>query len=368
MKFTNLTPFQAGWTVGFERDGRELLVVIIKGTYQLPQNGEEAQLADEQLPLVQADEFFGDPGLSAPRCETDYAHRKLGCDVLLVGSAYAPGGSPVRRLEAQLQVGAMMKRFAVFGDRTWRQTVGGISTSDPQPFTVMPINYERAFGGIDRTLEAREGKVDTFLANPAGCGYWLHADGIEGKPLPNTEEIGHPVTQPGGDFVPMALSSIGRTWEPRWRYAGTYDESWRENRAPFWPDDFDYRYFQAAPIDQIIEYPKGGEQVILHNLSVDGRRVFRLPGQPMSVTFIPYRGRDLTREGVLDTFVIEPDENRFTLTWRCGLALGKSVFDVRETIVGVMSPAWHRARRFPGKTYFHDLAEAVQARRRNGAT
>ena len=364
MKFTNITAFQADWMVCFERDGRELLVVVVKATYELPQAEEPARLAGKQLPLVQADEFVGEPGLSAPRRETDYAHRKPGCDVLLLGAAHAPAGSAVRRLEVALRVGTMTKRFTVVGDRYWSKGLGGTSASDPEPFTVMPVGYERAFGGTDRTLEASQGKVDTFVANPAGRGYWRHTDDIDGKPLPNTEEVGCPISRAGGNYRPMALSPIGRAWEPRWRYAGSYDESWLENRAPFWPDDFDYRYFQAAPPDQIIEYAHGGEEVVLDNLSVGGTRSFRLPTQRVPVTFIPHRGRDVTREAVLDTIVLEPEDERFMLTWRCGLALGKSVFDVRETIVGEMSPAWHRSRRFPGKPYYRNLAEAVAARRK----
>jgi hypothetical protein len=362
VKFTNVTPFTADWTVGFERDGRELLIVIVKATYELPRSGDPAKRATEQLALIQADEFEGAPGVSAPTFETDYAHRKLACDVLLIGCAHAPPGREARHVEVALTVGPMTKRFAVVGDRTWSTGPLGLRASEAQPFSMMPVGYGRAFGGVDRTREANTGEADTFLLNPAGRGYSRHPSTIDGKPLPNTEELGRAVTQPSGNYRPMALSPIGRAWEPRWRFAGTYDDAWIEGRAPFWPDDFDYRYFQAAPADQTIPYPKGGVRVQLHNLSADGARDFALPEQAMSATFIPHRGKDVTREAVLDTIVIEPEAERFTLTWRCGLALGKSVFDVRETIAGALSPAWHRARRFPGKAYYRSLADAVAAR------
>ena len=81
------------------------------------------------------------------------------------------------------------------------------------------------------------------------------------------------------------------------------------------------------------------------------------------MTFIPYQGRDAIRETYLDTIVFEPDHGRFTLTWRVTLPLGRSVFDVQETVVGEMPEAWHRARRFPGKTYYRSLGEAVEALR-----
>src|SRR5579871_5646048 len=92
MEFVNETKVQAGWTLGFERNGRELLIIAIKATYNLPATHDDPVLAEEQNPLVKADEFTGEPGLSATLHETDYAPRKLNCDVVLNGSAYAPGG------------------------------------------------------------------------------------------------------------------------------------------------------------------------------------------------------------------------------------------------------------------------------------
>lgn len=364
MKLTNASSAAAGWMVGFQRDGRELLVVMVKATYQLPTQGEPAVRCAEQVPLIEADEFEGEPGTSAPRYETDYAQLKPACDVLLLGSAHAPAGTAARRVEVGLTVGSMTKRLAVIGDRHWSKGPLGLSASDPEPFVSCPISYGRAFGGTDRTKEASENKTDTFLANPAGLGYWRYTDEIDGKPLSNTEEIDRPVTGCDGKYVPMAFSPIGRTWEPRCHFSGTYDENWFENQAPFWPDDFDYRYFQAAPADQVVPYLMGGEMVVLENLCADRTRAFQLPADRMPVTFIPHRGRDAVREAVLDTLLIEPDENRFTLTWRCSLALGKSVFDVQEIIAGEMSSAWQRARRFPNKIYYNNLEELVAARRK----
>ena len=363
MRFTNVTPFEAAWTTGYERDGRELLIVIVKATYRMPMAQEPAELDPVQSPLVQADEFVGEPGVSAPRRETDFAHRKPGCDVLLLGQAYAPTGTAATRIDVGLRVGTLVKQFSVVGDRHWSKGAFGLRASDPLPFVSVPIGYERAFGGTDRTEETRSGKVETFLANPFGRGYWRHTEHIDGQPLPNTEELDRKVSSHYGGYRPMALGPVGRNWMPRCKYAGTYDAHWLEERAPFWPDDFDARYFQAAPADQVIPFPAGGEEVVLQGLSPAGARAFRLPVQPMPVTFVPYKGADVTRQAVIDTVVLEPDEDRFTLTWRCNLAPDRSVFDVKETIAGEMSEAWHRARRFPGKAYYRGLGQAVAARR-----
>ena len=363
MRFTNTTGLPANWTMGFGRDGRELLVVVVKATYTLPAPGAAPTLATAQAPLVEADIFTGDPGFSAPLFESDFAHAKPACDVLLVGSAYAPQGRRVTRTVVGLKVGSLVKQFAVVGPRVWKSGVRGIIAGDPQPFESIPITYDRAFGGTDRT-NANRGRTATFVANPVGVGYYSSTEQINDKAMPNTEQVARPVTRPDGDYAPMAFSPVGRNWTPRSSFAGTYDQNWIENTAPLWPADFDERYFQAAPPDQLMPHPRGGEEIVLRNLTADGDRAFRLPTRRMPLTFIPHKGRDATRDGVLDTIVFEPDHERFSLSWRVTLPLGKSVFDVKETIVGEMPPAWHRARRSPGKRYFANLGEAVAALRR----
>jgi hypothetical protein len=367
VRFTNVTGMPANWTMGFRRDGRELLVVVVKATYNLPPPGAAPTLARAHVPLIEADVFTGEPGFSAPLFESDYAHAKLACDVLLVGSAYAPWGRRVARTVIGLKVGSLVKQFAVVGPRVWKDGVLRIIAGEPQPFESIPINYDRAFGGT-APAHADRGQTATFVNNPVGVGYYPSTEEINGKAMPNTEQVDRPVTRPDGDYMPMAFSPIGRNWTPRSGFAGTYDQNWIENTAPLWPADFDERYFQAAPPDQIIPYPQGGEEVVLRNVTADGHRVFQLPVQRMPVTFIPHKGRDITREGALDTIVFEPDHERFSLTWRVTLPFGKSVFDVKETVVGDMPPAWHRARRSRGKPYFASLGEAVAAlqRRRKG--
>ncbi|MBC7943819.1 MAG: DUF2169 domain-containing protein, partial [Burkholderiales bacterium] len=119
MELINATRMVAGYTMGMEPSGRELLVVVVKGTFRIPKTGEEVRLHDEQLPLVMADTFTGEPGFSAPMYEVDFAPRKHRCDVLLLGSAYAPNGRPTDRVAVGLWIGSWMKKFAVVGDRQW---------------------------------------------------------------------------------------------------------------------------------------------------------------------------------------------------------------------------------------------------------
>src|SRR5215510_12122014 len=135
MELVNSTRMVAGYTMGLEPSGRELLVVVIKGTFQIPKNGEPLRLADEQLPLVMADTFTGEPGFSSPVYEVDFVPRKHRCDVLLNGSAYAPDGRPTTRVEVGIRVGGMTKSFAVVGNRHWQAGVRGVTPSAPEAFT-----------------------------------------------------------------------------------------------------------------------------------------------------------------------------------------------------------------------------------------
>src|ERR1019366_5042876 len=113
MELINSTRMLAGYTMGMESSGREFLIVVIKGTFRIPsEEGAALRLHEEQVPLVMSDAFYGEPGLSAPKYEVDFALRKQRCDVLLNASAYAPGGRPTRRVEVAAQIGSWSKAFA----------------------------------------------------------------------------------------------------------------------------------------------------------------------------------------------------------------------------------------------------------------
>ncbi len=360
MELINATKMVAAYAPGMQPDGRELLVVVVKGTFTLPKPGEEPMLAKEQAEMVFADEFTGEPGFSAPKYESDFAPVKPRCDVLLNGSAYAPGGVPVERVEVGLRVGSMAKAFSVVGNRVWKKGLLGIAASKPEPFVVMPISYDNAFGGIDKN-NPDEKKHRFYLENHAGKGFHSEtsAEFIDGAPLPYTEEIGQRISSPKGKYRPMAFGPVGRAWQPRPKFAGTYDQNWQDNVFPFLPSDFDNRYYQSAPEDQQIDYPQGGEEVELVNLTPDGRRSFKVPKHEVPIEFFL---RDRSKQPVtapLDTIIIEPDLNRFILIWRAALPLKRNMFEVGRAIVGRMPAGWYRAQE-QGKTYYPSLKMLVQ--------
>jgi hypothetical protein len=366
MNLVNATKLVAGYTMATDKTGREWLVVVAKGTYGIRDHPDrEPPLLEEQVPLVMTDVFTGEPGFSAPLYEIDYAPRKPRCDVLLNGSAYAPGGEPTTRVTVSLRVGTMAKSFDVVGNRTWKSGAFFIVPTKPEPFTVMPISYDNAFGGIDRSQD-NPAQHRWYPTNHAGVGFheYLDAEFIDGKPLPNTEETGHPVSNPRGKYKPRAFGPIGRGWQPRPKLAGTYDQKWLDERFPFLPADFDERYYQAAPDDQQIDHPKGGEQVELINLTPEGRTEFKLPAMDVPVLFLLRNGERKVMTAVPDTVVLEPDQKRFMLTCRIALTLRRNIHEVREVHVGRRFMEGEMIPEKPGKRRYSSLAElaALKAR------
>lgn len=366
MQIVNQTPFVAGWTQGFGPDCRERVVVAVRATYRLESAGEpEPLLAETQAPLLEADVFGDDPAFDAPRFENDFALFKPRCDVLLRGCAHAPNGVPAPTIEVALRVGACQKAFRVTGPRVWSRTLmDGARASPPVPFIDQEISYDVAFGGTD-IHPTDPSKIRSYLPNPCGSGYCQFSANLDQMALAVTEAIDDPITRPDGNYSPMAFGPLGRHWVPRLGYAGTYDQRWRENKLPFLPDDFDWQYFQAAPLDQQIPYPSGGESIVLLNLGASGPIVTRVPERGVTVVFVRHRGEALTRPANLDTLLLEPELDRMTLVWRATCPMKRDVFELREMVVLDSDPAIlarDRARR-AGKTHYENLDDAVRGRK-----
>jgi len=217
--------------MAFRPDGRELVVVVAKGTYVLvdPEAPDgKPRLAEIQEPLRMADEFGTDPATTAPRLENDFAPLKPECDVLLVGAAYAPTGRTARRLSVGMQVGSVSKAFNVTGPRRWRMSLAGaVAPGEPDSITTQPISYDVAFGGTE-TDPNDPSRIDTFLDNPVGRGFGGRHTQLSGRPMPVTEELSDPIRDAQKAYRPMAFGPLGRSWKPRAQYAGTYDRKWIE--------------------------------------------------------------------------------------------------------------------------------------------
>jgi hypothetical protein len=327
LQLANHTGLAATLFAAPDPTGIDSLYTVVKGTFALDRldaRGVPAR-AERQVPPVLADEHYGEPLASSIRAPSDVALVKPGTDVLLVGSAYPPGGRPAEWADVTLAAGPLVKTVRVFGDREWRAT--GTATP-PRLFQRMPLVWERAFGGTDRANGEPRGEA----RNPVGTGFCA-PDGqrpLEGVPLPNLEDPREPVTSWRQTPAPAAFAPLAPHWQPRLSRAGTYDEAWQKGRAPYLPDDFDPRFFQLAPEDLVAHgWFRGGEEVDVAGATPGGRLRFRLPTLAVQVE---YRLDDRAESPPvnLDTVLIEPDQGRVVLVWRTVLRCDKKLLRVRE--------------------------------------
>ncbi len=357
---SNTTGMLAGITAFTDKDGRDHALVVVKGTFLVARDG-GVVLAEEQAKFVYADEHYGEPGETSIKYECDFAPAKPAAEVVMCGHAFAPGGKAVTELDVSIEVGSWKKQLRVTGDRKWEAGLLGSFATAPEPFQEMPLVYERAFGGWDRT-HASETRHTVERRNLVGVGFQTeyHPAKIVGKPLPNIEYPGQRITKWNDKISPAGFGILSRCWLPRAGYAGTYDQAWLDTKCPFLPDDFDHRYFQSAPADQQIPGLAGGEQVRCTNLSPQGTLSFELPRLDVPIVF-RFRDREVQASPMPDTLLLEPHQRRFLLTWRSLVPVGRKFVALREVLVGKQPKP--RPRRSPAPRRFSSLDEVVRWRK-----
>ncbi|MCO5066552.1 MAG: DUF2169 domain-containing protein [Rhizobiaceae bacterium] len=340
----NRTPFDAETHIQLNSDGQEVLVVMLSASFQSDPEDGGLRPADEQLPVTFGDVPFGNPVLSSNRYEADIAPVKPAAEILVNGTAYAPNGKPAREMQVGIRVGAMRKVLNVVGDRIYDMG----SFSAPAPFRTMPVVYERSYGGT-----TPDGKIDQ--RNPVGVGFHHapSADPSVRTEAPNITYPGEPFLSPSDRPRPAGFGAVGRGWQPRLSYAGSYDKAWLDSQWPLPPKDFDPRHNLSTPEDQQLPRLAGGESVTLVGLTPSGRWDFRLPRVTAPVRLI-FDDRIEDTEFAPDTVLIEPDFERITLKARLSFTLRRNAPSLREIVFGHVSPVWLSARR-KRKAYFNPL-------------
>ena len=340
-------------------------MTVVKATFTVGEKG-VVTVAQEQAEMVFADEHYGDPGESSTRYESDFAPEKRFVDVLVNGHVYAPGGGKnVPQCQAALRVGRLSKILRVSGRRFWTQGIR-VGASSPKPLDKVALMYENAFGGVDTSHSAQRHQ-GAELRNPVGCGYRKSPkDGdAMGHPVPQLEYASDSPIAFKKPKAPASFGVVGRGWQPRIAFAGTYDAAWLEHTAPFLPRDFDMRYFQTAPLDQQLPSLPPGTMVQLAHLTPNGAFTFLIPEVTIPVVY-RFADREERPTMMMDTLIIEPDASRFMMTWRCKVALGRKIADLKEVKVGEPAITSDKPRTRNGKPYFRSLAELVRWRKGGG--
>ena len=328
LQFVNSTPFSGMIMLFPDGNGVDTLYTVIKGAFTVDANASNrVRIADEQVPVALAPEFHGEPGASSVKVPSDISLEKPAIDVVIIGHAWAPDQRPVSVMDVGARVGPLQRMARVFGNRVWRYTGVGFQASEPEPFQVMPLVWERAFGGKD---VSQQGAIQD-ARNPVGTGFRVTEGGqpVEGVALPNIEDPRELITTWNQQPTPMGFAPIDAHWEPRRSFAGTYDERWEKERSPYLPTDFDPRFLQIGPPELIAPQLRDGEWVDLRGFTPEGVLQYQLPLERPRVIY-RIDGSDIERPAMLDTIIIEPDLRRTTLVWRAAMRCDKKALRVAE--------------------------------------
>jgi hypothetical protein len=268
MDIKNNTPFEFIGLPNYDKEGFEVFTNIVKGTYTISTHRSLA-IADDQVPITMADEYWGEPGVSPVKYESDLAVYKPSTDLILLGFAYPYKGKKIKKADVNFGVGSTKKNA----------TVKSSQTADRLPLYLMD-NFRA--------------KKSFFNSNkPNGFGFYP------------------------------------KQYKPRIQYAGTYDDQWQKERCPFLPKDFDYRFFQAAYPELITpKYLRGDESFFAENVSPNGPIVSDLPGINIRVKTI-FEQKVIEENAQLDTVILEPEENRVSLLWRQMIPCQGMIMDIR---------------------------------------
>ncbi|EYF02068.1 DUF2169 domain-containing protein [Chondromyces apiculatus] len=346
--------------------------LVVKRAYRIPARG-AAEPLQEAPPVWTEPSWVASTSAEGTRWllhDSDrFATAKTATDVLLLGSARSRKGK-VRALDTALEVGPVRKAIHVEGDRRiGRGDDGRLRFGEAEGFTEMPLTWDRAYGGRDLVEEARRfpeprGKLDprrraaapevphgklVYPRNYAGRGYLL-GEGAEerlvGTLAPNLEDAAHPLDA-GRLAIPDLLgwidgpvsacyAPVDYFWFPRTLFilrpdfnpprrrpyeveAGAIRAEDLEEPASPLPAG-DPRAYQCAPPGLGSHALTGSERVKLWNMHREREYAeFDLPADrpSLSLTLPGVGARALSPR--LATVLIEPDDDRVTLTWGAAL-------------------------------------------------
>ncbi len=329
---SNKTPFASDHAWVLDKAGNKIWLVVVKATFDIQPDG-SCRLAGTNEPVRQMAQAYGEFGQSSLRYEADLLGVKPTTDILVRGVAMAPESKRVTALDVSLRVGPINKRLRVTGDRVWEKGVlGGIRMSAPEPFERVPLVYERAYGGWDRSAsETKQHRLEG--RNPVGAGFAVRVENCAELRLPNIEYPDQLISTWKDRPSPAGFNAIDCAWSPRRELAGTYDEHWRRTRFPSWADDFDPHYNNCAPHDQQSpRYLVGGERVDVLNMSVHGALSFEIPEVRISFR-TRFGSKRVDHEGQLCTVIVEPSVPRVILAWQTFLTCNRRADELDETLV-----------------------------------
>jgi hypothetical protein len=175
------------------------------------------------------------------------------------------------------------KKLYITGPRNWEQGLTGWSLSSLSSTDQVPLRYENAYGGTlsSDKFDAKNKKndekpeLDAYEFNNIGCGFLpkkipkriqKSLDLQKTIKAPQIHKVNEPADTLHKDYEPQGYGAITKVWQQRLKFAGTLDDKWIADTAPYLPSDFDFQYWNAAPHDQQVDFLYGDEWIQTVNL------------------------------------------------------------------------------------------------------
>jgi len=232
-------------------------------------------------------------------------------EYLVWGSAVS--ATPVRELSVSVQCGPLKKQLNVFGESHWYPSLLGWNASPPSPFQSLPVDWHHAYGGKG------------FVSNPLGVGFANEEKVSKGEPaaLPAVYYPGEKQVRLNQKVEPASFQPRNPAWDPV-QARGSFGGTWLASIHPAMPADFDWSYYNWAPLDQRLRegYWKGDEAIRIEGMCVDQPVMqCNLPGVRMRC-FSMAAPESVLREHpmVLDTVGLLPGVLKGFLVFRAELA------------------------------------------------
>jgi hypothetical protein len=326
---------------------------LVKHTYEI--KGGRAVLCQPEPLLF---DIWSDEDLQ-PRFPlgSDFWVNKERTDVVICGSAFAPGGRATPSMYVSAQVGGISKRIAVFGRPEVEWAGGRPRLGRPEPFVEMPLTYDNAYGGLDNRVPIPADVRDEYMRlvelgmqfdhpglyprNPVGKGYLVLPDPVPGFELPNLEDPADLLTadrlitgRPESWFrqpLPWCFVWTPGLTFPRYLHVGVdswfpspQDVSLPEVRRGFLPANLRQSveheqkmsegYLQEASLGMVVGTALAGQRIVLAGMHPEEPEVaFPLPAAPnIEITI---EGERFVQPPLLTNLVLYPAEKRFTTVY-----------------------------------------------------
>lgn len=325
MDIDNHTPFEVKALPHVDPQGRRARLLLVKGIWSL----RNSQLSTRAVAALQIQTsphmvHMGDlmlhpqqkrvlraQGWLDRRIEwlpADNAPNKRGFELIVCG--YGHQATAQAQFECSVCWGDQRVALQAMGPRLWRNTVlqGGGAVQGPLLEKVQHVPLHPAFswgGTYPQIVED----------NPIGMGQAHHElkDLDNSAPMPWLQDLR--LSSPTALIPPkpLAFGPWDSSAAQRKRHAGTYDQAWQRERAPWPPLDQQAAFYnQATPLLQWRDSPPPGQRIDLQGMSHQGARQLQWPGVKVQVTHA-----NQTQQLQPDTCLVSTEDDAFALLWRC---------------------------------------------------